>query len=373
MKNATTTILLAVASAWFAAASAVADSVTLRPSARVAVGAAVKLEDIADLDGDAARKFGHVTVGRGDSGAFEISLDKVRQSLVVAGADVARLKLVGTTTIVRPLRAATTTTVVSPAPTVVANAQAVIPPAPTVTAPTAVPATIPTLPASADGMRMIDPALLAGTTTPLAIICEMMHNAFGAKACGLRLEITDAHLAKLAPVTGMRYEVAAKTTLRSERVEFEVTAHGPDGAAKRERVRLIPRLEREVLVTTVDAKRGTHVDPRTTAVETRILSLDEADDAIAPGSLVDATITRTLPRGSIVGQGDTSRNVEIHRNDKVIVRHEVGTVAIEFDAIAIEDGAVGDVIALERGSKHRARGASPLSAEIVGPGRAVIR
>jgi flagella basal body P-ring formation protein FlgA len=371
MKNATT-ILLSVASAWFAAASAVADSVTLRPSARVAVGAAVKLEDIADLDGDAARKFGHVTVGRGDSGAFEISLDKVRQSLVVAGADVARLKLVGTTTIVRPLRAAATS-VASPAPTVVANAQTVIPPAPTVTAPAAVPATIPTLPASADGMRVIDPALLAGTTTPLAIICEMMHNAFGAKACGLRLEITDAHLAKLAPVAGMRYEVAAKTTLRSERVEFEVIAHSADGGAKRERVRLIPRLEREVLVTTVDAKRGTHVDSKTTAVETRILSLDEADDAIAPGSLVDATITRTLPRGSIVGQGDTSRNVEIHRNDKVIVRHEVGTVAIEFDAIAIEDGAVGDVIALERGSKHRARGATPLSAEIVGPGRAVIR
>ncbi len=372
MKNATTTILLAVASAWFAAASAVADSVTLRPSARVAVGAAVKLEDIADLDGDAARKFGHVTVGRGDSGAFEISLDKVRQSLVVAGADVARLKLVGTTTIVRPLRAGALA-VASPAPIVVANAQTVIPAAPAAASSAAVPATIPTLPASADGMRVIDPALLAGTATPLAIICEMMHNAFGAKACGLRLEITDAHLAKLAPVTGMRYEVAAKTTLRSERVEFEVIAHSADGTAKRERVRLIPRLEREVLVTTVDAKRGTRVDSKTTAVETRVLSLDEADDAVAPGSLGDATITRTLPRGSIVGQGDTSRNVEIHRNDKVIVRHEVGTVAIEFDAIAIEDGAVGDVIALERGTKHRARGASPLSAEIVGPGRAVIR
>ena len=366
MKNAAA-ILVTAASAWLVAAGAFADSITLRPSTRIAVGAAVKIEDIADLDGDAARRFGHVTVGRGDAGAFEISVDKVRQSLVVAGADVARIKLVGTTTVVRPLRA--TADAAAPAPAVRANAQTVIPPA----APVQVPATIPTLPTAGNGMRLVDPALLAGTTTPLAIICEMMHNAFGAKACGLRLEITDAHLAKLAPVAGTRYEVAAKTTLRSERVEFEVTAYGADGSSKRERVRLIPRIEREVLVTTVDAKRGTRLDSNTTATETRLLSLDEADDAIEPGSLADASITRTLPRGSIVGRGDTARNVEIHRNDKVIVRHEVGMVAIEFDAIAVEDGAVGDVIALERGTKHRARGATPLSAEIVGPGRAVIR
>ena len=50
-----------------------------------------------------------------------------------------------------------------------------------------------------------------------------------------------------------------------------------------------------------------------------------------------------------------------------------GNPTIEVD-VALEDGAVGDVITFERTDvRGRNRDARPFSAEVVGPGRAVIR
>ena len=55
------------------------------------------------------------------------------------------------------------------------------------------------------------------------------------------------------------------------------------------------------------------------------------------------------------------------------MRREVGMVAIEFEAIALEDGTAGDIIAFEKAGTRHSRDRRPISAEIVGPGRAVIR
>jgi flagella basal body P-ring formation protein FlgA len=56
-----------------------------------------------------------------------------------------------------------------------------------------------------------------------------------------------------------------------------------------------------------------------------------------------------------------------------MVRREVGMVAIEFEAVALEDGLAGDVIAVEQAAKGRRRDAQALSAEVIAPGRAVVR
>jgi flagella basal body P-ring formation protein FlgA len=56
-----------------------------------------------------------------------------------------------------------------------------------------------------------------------------------------------------------------------------------------------------------------------------------------------------------------------------MVRREIGMVAIEFEALALEDGSTGDVIAVEQAGKGRRRDVRALTAEVTGPGRAVIR
>jgi hypothetical protein len=56
-----------------------------------------------------------------------------------------------------------------------------------------------------------------------------------------------------------------------------------------------------------------------------------------------------------------------------MLRREIGMIAVELEAIALEDGSAGDIIAFETRGKDRGRDARPITAEIVGRGRAVVR
>lgn len=327
-----------------AAPLAHADTVRLLASARIAPGQAFTLADIADLDGPAAERLAETPIGKGETGAFEIAVDRVRQHLVVAGADLRGVDFEGAKTVVRPLRGAAVAQPADAAPA-----------------------------AAATGARVIDPAEHAGRSTPLAIICEMVRNAFGEEACDLRLEVAEAQLAQIAPRPGIRYEVARKSALRASRVELEVIARDASGATTRTRVRVEPRFEREVLVAATDVRRGERADGGATRIEKRLLTVDEARDAASAQVAADTTFVRTVPAGALVERGDIARAAEIKRRDTVTVRREIGMVAIEFDAVALEDGAVGDIIALERADRRRSRESKPLTAEVVGPGRAVIR
>ncbi len=351
------------------AATTAAGIVRLLPSVRIAPGCAFTLADIADLDGPEAESLADIVLGRGETGAFELSAERIRQQLVVAGGNPAKIEFIGTRTVVRPLRAAGEV----PAATADANTT----PANTTPANTGAAAgDIPATPVAqqADGMRVIDPAGHAGTSTPLAIICEIVRNAYGEDACDLRLHIAEATLAQIAPVPGVRYEVAKKSSLRGPRLELEVVARAAGREPQRTRVRIDVRFEREVLVSRGEARRGGRADGDAATVERRMLTPDEARTAADPHAVAaDATFARAVPRGGVVERDDLTRPEQVKRRDIVKVRREVGVIAIEIEAIALEDGAVGDVIAFEHHGRRRARDAKAFTAEITGPGEAVIR
>jgi flagella basal body P-ring formation protein FlgA len=223
-------------------------------------------------------------------------------------------------------------------------------------------------------VRVIDPAGHAGTSTPLAIICEIVRNAYGEDACDLRLHIAEATLAQIAPAPGVRYEVAKKSSLRGPRLELEVVARAAGREPQRTRVRIDVRFEREVLVSRGETRRGGRADGDAATVERRMLTPDEARTAADPhAGAADATFARAVPRGGVVERDDLTRPEQVKRRDIVKVRREVGVIAIEIEAIALEDGAVGDVIAFEHHGRRRARDAKAFTAEITGPGEAVIR
>ena len=113
-----------------------------------------------------------VRVGRGETGAFELGAERIRQKLVVAGADMRRIEIRGTRTVVRPLRAVSLGAASTP---------------PSHEAPVA---------AAEPGSRIVDPNELAGTGSALAVMCEMVANAFGDDAGTLRLEFSEEQLAK---------------------------------------------------------------------------------------------------------------------------------------------------------------------------------
>ncbi|MFM7135121.1 MAG: flagellar basal body P-ring formation chaperone FlgA [Planctomycetota bacterium] len=326
--------------------SAAADSVTLRPSARVAPGEPVRIGDIADLEGPDAERLAEVEVARADSGAFEIALDSVRQRAVAAGADPSRIAFRGERTVVRPLRAA------KPRP----DAE------PKATAAPAAPKTV-----------VIDPAATADAATPIAIACGLVSNAQSEHRGSLRIEIAADELARIAPEPGFRYEVAPKSALSAERVDVEIAALRGDEVVKRERVRLHVRVEREVAVAKAAAKRGERLAEETIAVERRLVSVADAGRVADPTAARDATLARTVSAGEVLRSDDLARQIAVRRNERVIVRREIGMVAIELEAIALEDGAPGETIALERRGAVKARDGRPISAEVVGRGRAVIR
>lgn len=333
--------IIATAAALVLGAGARADSVRMRAAVRIAPAAAITLADIAELDGARAQALAPTQVGRGETGAFTIAAERVRQILVMAGADLRAIEIEGRETIVRPLRGASTVEVTAaPAPA---------------------------------GMRVIDPVKEAGTHSALALICEMMRNAFGDDANALRLECGEEQLATIAPKPGFRYEVVRKTALRASRVEFEVIARGSAGDESRARIRVAPKLEREVLVARAAGHRGDRMDAASIASETRLLDLELARNAASSGEARDAAFARSVAVGKVIERGDIARSNDVKRRDTVTVRREVGMVAIEFEAVALEDGAVGDVIPVERTDRRRSRDNKPLSAEVIGPGRVVIR
>lgn len=335
--------ILATAAALAIAADALADTVRLRAAVRIAPAGEITLADIADLDGARAQALASTRIARGETGAFTIAADRVRQILVMAGADLRSVEIDGRETIVRPLRGA------AAAETPVASTPA------------------------ASGVRVIDPAKEAGAHSALAVICEMMRNAFGDDAAALRLECSEEQLAKIAPKTGFRYEVVRKTALRASRVEFEVIARDGAGDESRVRMRVTPKLEREVLVARAASHRGEEADESSVAREKRLLEIDQSKDALGAADARGATFARSVAAGKVIERGDIARSNEIKRRDTVTVRREVGMVAIEFEAVALEDGSVGDVISVERTDRRRSRDSKPLSAEVVGPGRVVIR
>jgi flagella basal body P-ring formation protein FlgA len=358
-----------------AAGAASADTITLRPSVRVAPGAEFTLAEVAGLDGDAARALAGIVIGTGEQGAFELGADRIRQKLVVAGADMKVLEFVGARTVVRPLLGVARDSAAQ-APGARSDARSAASTAAGAdarqnagaTAGSAAPST------AVAGTRTVDPAAHIGNGDALAVICEMIANAFGSEARDLRLECTEEQLAKIAPKPGVRYEIARKSLLRASRVELEVIAHQANGDEFRTRVRVTPRLEREVLVATGDLRRGSTAAGDGIAVEKRLLTIDEARESAEISARDGATLARGVSRGAVLSRTDLARAAEIKRRDTVTVRREIGTIVIELDAVALEDGAVGDVITFERAdARGRNRDARAFSAEVVGPGRAVIR
>lgn len=355
-------LLLVLPAALASAAAAAADTIALRPSARVAPGAAVTLADIAELEGDDARRFAGVEIARGGEKAFEIELDAVREKLAdaiskgaVGASRLSDLRFRGDKVVVRPARG----------PKVAAT-----PIAPTATA----------RPAAPEPVAGIDPAIYAGNGTPLGVVCEMLRNAFGPDANDLRLHIPAADLTRLAPKPGLRYEVSARSALKSDFVSFEVCALDGDHDVSRDRIRITVRLEREVCVATDAARRGRPLGDSAFTTELREIAPTTAGRAASPKDLAGASLARSLDAGVVITTDDLVQVAAVRRNDRVVVRREVGLIAIELEAIALEDGKIGDRIAFQRAGtpKDRTRARKDdeqgiLIAEVIGNGRAVVR
>lgn len=355
MRHAARLLLALCPIAPLATAALGADTVTLRPSVRVAHGTTVVLGDVASIDGEGADKLAAVAVGSAGAGAFELDAPAVRRAIAAAGLDAASVRIEGARSVVRPARGRTAEVAAA-----LASRPAL---APRVAKPVV-----------REQIEAIDPAQHAGASTPLGIVCTIVANAFHDEAKGaLRLEIAADDLAQLAPVAGRRYEIVAKSALRADRVDFEVVSYEGTAVVSRERVRVLPRVAREVAVAGADTRRGSALDNACLRIERRHLAPSAAARTARPSELAGATLAGTVTEGSVIEADDVARELAVRRNERVMIRREIGMIAVELEAVALEDGSAGDIIAFETRGRERGRDARAVTAEVVGRGRAVIR
>jgi len=344
--------LLAALALLASSATAFADTVTLRASVRVAADGPVTLGDIAELDGARASALASAVVDDAAAVARELDRESIRTRLAAAGVDLKGIRFRGDRTVVRPLAAGS--------PVRRADRAAADP-------------AQETRGARAGAPVVIDPALHEGLATPLGLVSDMLVHAFGLEGASLELHLDEGDLARLAPRGPMRVEVAARSALRADSVNFEIVVLDGDEIASRERVRVLPRIVREVAVAAEPIRRGKAVSAEIIAVERRALAPTVAARAAAPELALGATLARSVNRGAVLAREDLVAAASVRRNDRVLVRREIGGVVIELEAIALEDGVIGQTIALARAGTARTRDAKPIHAEIVGSGRGVVR
>lgn len=345
------------------AAHAAADSIVLRTSVRLADReTAVRLRDVAYLDGDAATRLGSVQLADLDGGtSVELSLEEIRAKLVAVDRMANLVDFSGKSVTVRSATAGRPVAMKGLA----LDASPSTRPAEQMAARTA--------DAQAQPIEFVaDDAV--DVSTPRGLIAELMRNAHRRAGCRVRLTIAgcDAAFLDQRASGARRYEVLPLTSLTVDVVRLRVVARDGDEIVSRTELRVQPMLEAPVARATSQVRRGATVG---SSVEVANEWVHPSEfDSIAPSAAISSSVaTSTIAKGERVAQNDVRRPIEVHRNDKVTIRRELAGAAIELTAIADEDGAVGELIRFRAVDRKDRRDTRTFLAEIVGHGRAVMR
>ncbi len=338
-------------------ASLLADTVALKSATRLAPGTTtIRLADIATLQGPHAQAMGDVKISDAPASPVEIRLETVREALVTAQANFAKLDLSGRACMVRP------------GATVVSAAQNAKIEEPIVTARTAIPEPTRTI---------IDPYAVCDDPTPIGVCAQLFIAKLGSRNLPLQLECTAEDFAKFAPRAGNSVDVLPRNVLEDEVVEIELVFRKGGQVLARDHARIAPKLLTPVGVTLVPIARGTKIAQDEIKPETRWLGPKASASALTWNSASGRVARVNIAAGVSMSAAQVKDEVVIHKNDKVTVRREVGLIAIELDAVAIEEGAVGDLIKLRATGKSqrgaRLAKAAEFAAEITGPGTATLR
>lgn len=347
---------LALATCWSASAACLADSIVMKNVVRLAEGASsVRLADIAYLDGPDAERLATVQVAAIDGAAetIEISVDSVRTALDSAGARLSLLDLTGHVTVVRVPAGAR--------PVAMSGLAVDADAAPHVSAaPVALEA------------RTFLAADAVGATTPRGLIAQMLSDVHAGKGARVRLAIEGADDDLLDARGPRRFEIVPLATLSTDRVPMRLIERDADMVVARHEIVVLPTLERDVAVAARAIRRGDAIEGAIDVQRCWIAPSEFARLAV-PQRLAGATACDSIGLGERVPVSKLRKPIEVKKNDRVLVRREVGLVAIEISAVAVSEGAIGDRIELRAIDRKDRRSQRTFTATVVGPGRAELK
>ena len=339
-----------------------ADSIVLKAVVRLpAETSSVKLGDIAYLEGEEALRLADVEVARLDERpTVELPLEEIRAKLTAAKARWASIDLSGrTVTVRRPIDGRP---LAMRGMTVEDEARPRIAP----------PSPEEKIAAREREVFLADSVV--GAMTPRGLIAELVRNVHAAKGTQVRLSIDGADAALLDDTDpAHRYEIIPLTSLSADRIMVRIVTRADDKVLARRDVSVVPTLETQVATATRSIRRGMDIDADAYTVAAEFVSPTEFGRLAPATSVQGAAVTDAINQGERITQDKLRRAIEIRRNDKVTVRREMGMVAIELAAIAIQDGSVGDEIQLQVVDRKNRKDKRVFTAVVTGPGRAVLR
>lgn len=337
-------ILLALGS--LLAGGAGADTVTLRPWARLGGANTVTLEAIADLVGDDAKALGDVEIVANPKAQaagkawLEISIDQVRSALDDRRVNWGRISLRGTTCEVHVAVASARR---DDRASVLESESAPTPREPTT----------------------VD---LTGPATVRTRVVSLLASLYHAEPDQLRVLFDNADKALLdTPQENRRIEVQPTANASSSRFTVIVWIYTGDQLTESRTLRIDLRVRRAVVVVAADRQRGETIEPDHLRQETMwikptgaplVPSIEEAAGSIAK---------RRLVTGSVLRSDMIEPPIVVRRGELTIVHCLSGGVVVKAKARARADARQGDVIEFQlEGSKRTFR------ARVVGVGRAIL-
>jgi flagella basal body P-ring formation protein FlgA len=353
-----TTLLCGTLALLFGCGEALADSIVLRSQVRLPRGVTtVQLRDVAHLDGDAtARLADTILADLGASASIELSLEEIRAKLVAITTTANLIDFSGKRVLIRSADAGRP----------VAMRGLALEAAPTLAAGDSTDASV-----AARVEFWADEA--TDIRTPRGLIAEMIGNAHAKSAARVRLVVLGADAAFLDQTSATRrFEVMPLGSLQADRVRVRVLARDGDAVVGRTELIVVTTLEARVATATDRIRRG---EPVGGAVEihTEHVAPSAYRDLPSVDALGTAVASGQVRRGERITGTEVVQAAQIRRNEKVTIRRELGTMAVEISAIAEEDGAFGETIRFRAVDRKDRRDQRTFTAEVTGPGRAVIR
>ncbi len=339
-------------------ASCAADSITLRTTVRLAPDiTSIMLRDVAYLDGDEATRLGTLVLGDlADRPSLEMSLEEIRGKLAAQGVKVALIDWTGNRVVVR-------------------NAHADRPRAMqgmTIDDAAIKAAAVPTPPTIAREEFLVDD--VRGALTPRGLIADLMSTVHAAHQVPVRLQVEGVDASVLDDNDrSRRYEIVPLTALSTDIVRARIVAREGDIVVSRTDIIVRATLKAQVATAKAAIRRNSTIDGGLIDVAEAWVTPSEFAKLPDIGMVQSAMSVASIAKGERITHVSVRKPVQIKKNDKVIVRREMGSVAIEVTAIADEDGGLGDAIRFFATDRKDRKDRKPFSAEVVGPGRAVIR
>lgn len=323
------------------AATADADSVTLKRSARLAEGSTVTLGLVAELSGDRAESLGDVVViaapnDLADRAWFDVTIDQVRKALDLEKINWGRVSLRGTACTVR--RAGFVSPTIVSAPRRHAEKRE---------------------PTNVD---------VTGAPTVRTRIVQMLARLYNVDLPDLRVlfEPGDEDFLNI-PEAGRRIEVQPAATPSSSRFSVVVWLYQGDQLTGNRTMRLDLRVHQSVLVLTNDLRRGQRITNDLLRQETMWIKPIGPTPVTSMDQAVGSVARRRLSAGSVLRTANLESPVVIKRGEMVTVHCVSGGIVVKAKARAKADARDGEMVELSiEGSKKS------FLARVVGPGRAVL-